>query len=149
MLFYEKTRFNSIFCSAEAIRRSSWPIHYCMEKSSQIRTHTHTHAHTHTHTRNYCNPAAHACRWIITSLILPHRLLFTLESNACQSSFLSSKQDLSVVHCQLLMFIFHHFTKETRTSLFKACITSVIRAAQARRWVGCGLKVAWRWVGGG
>lgn len=70
------------------------------------------------------------------------RLLFTLESNACQSGFLSAKQDLSVVHCQLLIFIFHHFTKDTRTSLFKACVTSVIRAAQARRW-----EVADGWAG--
>lgn len=79
--------------------------------------------------------------------MVPHfpstiRLLYTLESNACQSGFLSAKQDLSVVHCQLLMFIFHHFTKDTRTSLFKACVTSIIRAAQARRW-----EVADGWAG--
>ena len=38
-------RFNqSIDCSAEAIRRSSWPIRYFLEKSNQTRT------------PNYCTP---------------------------------------------------------------------------------------------
>ena len=36
-------RFKSIDCSAEAIRRSSWPIRYCMEKSKpDTQTHTTT-----------------------------------------------------------------------------------------------------------
>ena len=36
----KKTRYKSSDCSAEAIRRSSWLICYCLEKSN--RTHTHT-----------------------------------------------------------------------------------------------------------
>ena len=32
-LFYEKNTFQAIDCNAEAIRRSSWPNRYCMQKS--------------------------------------------------------------------------------------------------------------------
>ena len=46
--------FKSIDCNTEAIRRSSWPICYCMEKSEPD-----------TNTPNYCNPAAHACQGLI------------------------------------------------------------------------------------
>ena len=52
-LFYENPSFKSSDCSAEAIRRSSWPICYCLEKSNRGHTHMHTH---------YCNPAVHARR---------------------------------------------------------------------------------------
>ena len=51
-------RFKSSDCSAEVIRRSSWLIRYCLEKSNRT--------HTHAHTPNYCNPAAHACQGLMT-----------------------------------------------------------------------------------
>ena len=38
----KQTRSKSSDCSAEAIRRSSWPICYCLEKSNRTHTHTHT-----------------------------------------------------------------------------------------------------------
>ena len=46
-LFYEKkkTCFKSNDCSAEAIRRSSWPIRYCFEPDRHTHTHTTTVAH--------------------------------------------------------------------------------------------------------
>ena len=47
--------FKSSDCSAEAIRRSSWPIRYCLVKLNR----------THTYTHNYCNPAAHVCQGLI------------------------------------------------------------------------------------
>ena len=50
-LFYEKEpNFKSSNCSAEVIRRCSWQIRYCLEKSNQ------THTHTHTHTTHACAP---------------------------------------------------------------------------------------------
>ena len=33
-LFYKKTCYKSSDCSAEAIRRSSWPIRYCLENQT-------------------------------------------------------------------------------------------------------------------
>ena len=44
-LFYENPRYKSSDCSAEAIRKSSWPIRYCLKKSNWVHTHTHTHTH--------------------------------------------------------------------------------------------------------
>ena len=41
-LFYRKTHYKSSNCSAEATRRSSWPICYCLEKSNWTHTQTHT-----------------------------------------------------------------------------------------------------------
>ena len=38
--FTKIPHLNSIFCSAEAIRRSSWPIFYCMKESNRTQTHT-------------------------------------------------------------------------------------------------------------
>ncbi len=40
----KQTHYKSSDCSAEAICRSSWPIHYCLEKLN--RTHTPTHPTT-------------------------------------------------------------------------------------------------------
>ena len=48
-MFYEKTRYKSSDRSAEAIRRSSWPIHYCLEKLNRA----------HTHPISYCTSHAH------------------------------------------------------------------------------------------
>ena len=56
----KKKHYKSSECSVEAIRRSSWPICYCLKKLNW--THTQTHTHTHTNIPNYCNPAAHAHR---------------------------------------------------------------------------------------
>ena len=44
--------FKSSDCSADAICRSSWLIHHCLEKSNR----------THTHIHNYCYPVVHT-RW--------------------------------------------------------------------------------------
>ena len=52
-LFYEK---KNMVCSTGAIRRSSWPICYCMDN-----THAHAHAHTHKHIHTYTtNTHTHA-----------------------------------------------------------------------------------------
>ena len=51
---FTKKRFNSILCSAEVIRTSSWLICYCMEKSNW------THKHN-----QLCNPTVHVCQGLI------------------------------------------------------------------------------------
>ena len=57
-LFYKKKPYKSSDCSTEAIRRSSWPICYCLEKSNWTHTHAHTHTHTHTQLLKPCGACA-------------------------------------------------------------------------------------------
>ena len=64
--FTKKTRHKSSDCSAEVIRRSSWPIHYCLEKSNHTHTHTHTHVHVSgcVHVGVHVSGCVHVSGWV-------------------------------------------------------------------------------------
>ena len=63
-----------------------------------------------------------------------YRFLHTLETTASESGKLTPKQDIGVAHFQFLVFLFHHFTLEAKTSLIHRAITAVIRVAQTLRY---------------
>ena len=76
-----KTHYKSSDCSTEAICRSSWPIHYCLENSN--RTHTHTHTHTQLIVQHHggcpkwekegavsCLVQPNTCRWFLGTVYL-------------------------------------------------------------------------------
>jgi E3 ubiquitin-protein ligase UBR4 len=57
--------------------------------------------------------------------------LSTLEENAANEN--ESDEDLPVIHLQLLLFVWHNFSENTRKSLLLQCLSSINRVAEEKK----------------